>query len=678
MSTTDRLAATARTCLPERGDPTWYVLGLSLVLFIGFSVYMSLLYQSFWLTGADFGAYIHMFESTLSGNGWLEQGKYTVRGPEASYWGGHFTLTLLAFLPIYALFPSPYTLIIIKSFLLAASIPMLWVLARSYIESDRVAGLLTASYALNPFLWSAWLFDFQEQILLPVLIFAAYYAYSKRRYTAFLVLLTLVLFTNEFMVLLTAGFLAGLAVAAYRGGRLRDEAPVFGVAVAVLIAARVISSWAIAQHSQASGIPTDVIAGPIQPFVEGIRVGIGQLVAIVLAHPGLIIESVAVAILDKAMFLVLLLVPVLFVAAVDEVSLGPLIPFLGFAWLFAGRSVYYTFGAHYPLYLLPFIYIGAVRVFGRIDFAAATDRAARARDRTESRTSARRVLSVLLALVLVVNVGVGVAFAAQENAVPSTGEHTELLDEAIETIPKNTTLLTQNDIFPHVAARENATFTANRSLFYRYQQKHGMPTPEYILIDTQLETQHIGWARPIRLIYSGQFGSPYGLAYYDRGIWIFKRGYDGPLQGIRGPPTFEPRTYKLSELIPNDAILINGNLVGYGGDSGAYYWYGPGTMLPPGNYTVTFQANVTSTGSQPVATLEVAAGVMPSAIASKTVTETNGVENVTVEFSLNQTRTNVEFRAAQAGGKGRIALENITVESVGGPAVRFGSRNESA
>lgn len=673
MSTVDRLEAMVYDFLPERGDPTWYILGLSLALFIGFSIYMSLLYQSFWLTGADFGAYIHMFETTLSGNGWLEQGKYTPRGPEASYWGGHFTLTLLAFLPIYALFPSPYTLIVIKSFLLAASIPMLWVLARSHIESDRIAGLLTASYALNPFLWSAWLFDFQEQILLPILVFAAYYAYAKRRYIAFLVLLTLALLTNEFMVILTAGFLVGLAVAAYRGGRLRSEAPVFGVAVAVLVAVKLVSSWIISQFSPASGIPTDVIAGPIQPFVEGIRVGIGQLIAIVLAHPGLLIESVAVAIVDKAMFLVLLLVPVLFVAAVDEVSLGSLIPYLGFAWVFAGRSVYYTFGAHYPLYLLPFIYIGAVRVFGRIDFAAATDRAARARDRTERRTSARRVLSVLLALVLVVNVGVGVAFAAEQNAVPQTGKHTELLEEAIETVPKNTTLLTQNDIFPHVAARENATFTANRSLFYRYQKKHGMPTPEYILIDTQLETQHISWARPIRIIYSGQFGSPYGLAHYDRGIWIFKRGYNGTVQGIRGPPTFEPRVYKLAELIPNDAILINGNLVGYGGDNGAYFWYGPGAMLPPGNYTVTFRVNVTSTGTQPVVAFEVAAGVTPRAIASKTVTETNGFENVTVEFSLNQTRTNVEFRASQAGGEGRIALENITVESTGGPAIRLGN-----
>ena len=660
MSTADRLTATVETYLPERGDPTWYVLALSLALFLGFSIYMSLLYQGFWLTGADFGSYIHMFETTLAGDGWLEQGKYTVRGPESSYWGGHFTLTLLAFLPVYAVFPSPYTLLVIKSFLLAASVPMLWVLARSHIQSDRVAGLLTASYALNPFLWSAWLFDFQEQILLPVLLFGAYYAYAKRRYVAFLVLLTLVLFTNEFTVILVAGFLGGLAIAAYRGGRLRREAPVLGVAVGILVVARVVASWAIAQHSETSGLPVDVISPPIQAFVEGSRVSIGQLVSIVLANPELIVESLSVDIFDKVVFLVLLLLPVLFVVAADEVTWGALVPFFGFAWVFAGRSVYYTIDAHYPLYLLPFVYIGAVRVLSRVDTETIVE--------TETaRASARAVLSGLLALVLVVNLAVGVAMAAEENAVPTTGEHTETLREGIDTIPENASLLTQNDIYPHVADREDATFSANRTLFYRYQRANERPTPEYILIDTQLETQGVEWAQPIRTIYEGQLGDEYGLAHYSDEVWVFQRGYNGSPQGIGGEYRVEPRTYELEDLIPNDALVVDGQLVGSGGSAGTYYWYGPGAMLPPGEYVATFRVNATSTGSQPVATLEAAAGATPQPIASENVTNTNGVENVTVEFSLDRMHSNVEFRASQAGGAGQLGLENVTVESVSGP-----------
>jgi uncharacterized membrane protein len=657
MSTTERIAATAEEYLPERSSPTWYVLALSLALFVGFSIYLSLLYRSFWLTGADFGSYIHMFETTLSGQGFLEQGKYTVRGPDSSYWGGHFTATLLAFLPIYALVPSPYTLLVIKSFLLAASVPMLWVLARSHIESDRVAGLLTASYALNPFLWSAWLFDFQEQVLLPLLIFAAYYTYSERRYIAFLAFLTLVLFTNEFTTILVGGFLIGLVVVSYRGGRLRREAPYIGVAIGILVAARAIAGWAIGQYSDTSGLPTDIIAAPLQPFVEGSRVGIGRLIAIVLGNPELIIDSVSVAVFDKVVYLVLLLLPVLFLAVADELTLGSLIPFMGFAWVFAGRDVYYTFGAHYPLYLLPFVYIGAVRVLSHVDTSKIVG--------TENaRASARTVLSGLFALILVVNLAVGVAIGAQKNAVPGTNEHTETLKEGIDTIPENASLLTQNDIYPHVAERPNATFSANRTLFYRYQRDNGKPTPEYILIDTQLETQGIEWAQPVRTTYANQFGTEYGLARYDDQVWVFKRGYNGSPEGIRGNYTVEPRTYELDDFIPNDAIRIDGQLVGSGGSEGTYYWYGPGAMLPPGNYTATFRVNATSTGQRPVATLEVAAGTTPRPVASENVTNTNGLENVTVAFSLDRMHSNVEFRASRAGGTGRLAFENVTVQSV--------------
>src|SRR5699024_435467 len=236
------------------------------------------------------------------------------------------------------------------------------------------------------------------------------------------------------------------AIAAYRGDRLRREAPVLGVGVGILVVARLVASWAISQHNTASGLPTDVISAPLQPFVEGSRVGIGRLVSIVLAHPDLIIDSIAVGVLDKAIYLVLFFVPVLFIAVADELTVCSLIPYLGFAWVFAGRDVYYAFGAHYPFYLLPFVYIGAVRVLARVDTSRMLE--------TENvRAAARTVLSGLFAVVVVANLVVGVGMAAQEDTVPQTGEHTQTLNAAIDSIPEDASVLTQNDIFPHMASR---------------------------------------------------------------------------------------------------------------------------------------------------------------------------------------------------------------------------------
>ena len=658
MSTADRVRTAVDRRVPGRGDPAWYVLGFALLLFVGFSVYMSLLYRSYWLTGADFGTYVHMFAQTVGGNGFLEQGKYTARGPESSYWGGHFTATLLGFLPLYALVESPYTLIVSKAFVLAASVPMCWKLARDQLDSTWIAGLVTASYALNPFLWNAWLFDFQEQILLPILLFAGYYAYTKRRYVTFVVFLTLVLFTNEFTAILVGGFLVALAVIAYRGNRLRQEAPMLGVSAVILVVSRIIAGWAIGVYTDSSGLPTDVVSPAFQAYITGSRVTIGNLVGILFANPSLFVDAVAIDLFDKVVFLVLLLLPVLFLAVADEVTVLSLVPFLGFAWVFAGRDVYYTFGAHYPFYLLPFVYIGAIRVLSRVDLSR----------RPEFDTDAwwnttRGMLSGLFAVILVVNLAVGVAMGAEKDAIPRGGDDVETINEAIEVVPENASLITQNDIFPHVATRDNVTFTANRTLYYRYQRENPPPQPEYILLDTDLETQGIEWSQPLRTIFEGQLGDEYGLYAYDDDVWVFRQGYTGTTRGIGGDYGFDPKTYELSDIVRNEAIIIDGQLVGTGGQDGTYYWYGPGAMLPPGDYTATFQVNATSTGDQPVATLEAATGATPRPIATENVTSTDGLTNVTVDFSLDSVEPNVELRAKRAGGTGRLAFENVTVSA---------------
>lgn len=321
----------------------WYIIALSVVLFVSFSLYTILLYKSFWITGADFGTYVHMFSTTLSGEGFLQQGKYVAGHPGGSYWGGHFTLTLLGFLPLFALAPSPLTLLMAKSFVLAASIPMAWLAIRNHIKDRRLAGLVTASYTFNPFLWSAWIYDFQEHVLLPILVFAAYHSYYNKRYRRFVLFFALVLFTNELMVLIGGGFLLGLAVAAYRTGRLKSERWVFAVTVGLTIAAQIISGAVISRFSRVSGIREAAIAAPIRPLVEGGRATTGELVSILFSRPSLVIDLLATDITVKLIYLGLILAPVLFLAVFDESTLGALTPFLGFAWLFTDTRAFYTF-----------------------------------------------------------------------------------------------------------------------------------------------------------------------------------------------------------------------------------------------------------------------------------------------------------------------------------------------
>lgn len=649
---------------------TKYVLALSAALFVFFSLYLSLRYWSYYLTGSDFGSYVHMFATTLAGDGWLEQGKYIASHPSGSYWGGHFSLTLLLFLPVFALFPSPLTLIVLKSFVLAASVVILWVLARDRLESDRLALLVTLSYALNPFLWSAWLFDFQEQILLPPFLFGAYYAYANAGHSRiwrvlFLPLLALVLLTNEFVVILVSGFLLGAAVAASRNGQLKKRLPLLVGGAVLTVAVHVFAGWVIAHFSVTSGIPPSSIADPIQPLVGQGRSSIVELVTVLFSHPTVIFETLATDAFTKGVFFIMLFVPVLFLALCDETTLGALAPYFVFAWLFTGRSAYYTFDAHYPLYLLPFVYIGTVRVLARMEdeYSLVTpESSSLLRSSVGSLAPAGRLLARLFVVVLVVSAASSLAVVAdKKDPIPIPDEHDELREEAFELIPQNASLITQNDLYPHVAMRPDAMYIPNRGTFEQYRERYGLPRPEYIVYDTTSP-----WSVIITDIYGDLLGTEYGIYAYQDGIWIWKRGYEGPPTGITAP---SPRIqYDLDKFGVVAGERKGGLIVATNVSAGQTIWYGPYTTLPAGTYTVTFVLNATHTNPDangPVVTVDVVVGEDHRRLARKAVPPTDGTERVRLEFTLNRAQQYIEFRGFSATPTGTVKLKAVSVNRTG-------------
>lgn len=683
QSSPGRLSTAVRTRLPTTERATWAVLALSAAMFVAFTAYTTLLYEAFWLTGADFGSYVHMFASTLDGQGFLDQGKYRLSHPSGSYWGAHFSATLLVFLPVFALAPSPITLLVLKSLLLAGSVPALWLVARTHIESDRIAGLLVASYALNPFLWSAWIFDFQEQALLPVLVFGAFYAYATDRYRLFVGLFALVLLTNEFMVLIMGGALLGLFVAAYRAGRVQaglgggddasiglagtyratrsrgrvpGELRVFAVAGLLLVAVKLLAGLVIARFSQFTGIPASSIALPIRELFVGHRVGMGELLLTVLGNPAVIVDAATIDPAQKVLYFVAFLAPVLFLALYDEIAVGALLPFLGFAWFLSGRPIYYQFGAHYPLYLLPFVYIGAARVIGRYSVPSSLPGGGRF----------RRLLTRLFVLILVLNVVGGVSLGVERQAVPATDDHTQTLSAAIESIPEDASLVTQNNIYPHVATRPHATYVTRPGMFDRYQDAYGTVSPEYVLYDRQLNSRSVDWSHAVRVAFGDRLSEEYGLYRYEDGIYVYKRGYDGLPHGITAEYAVD-RRYEAGDLRVADGRLEDGRIraTRSPATTARNIWFGPYATLPPGTYTATVRVNVSranaSAESEPVVLLNVATEHNARVIARESVASTDGYEDVTLSFTLDRPTSGVEFRGAWADAAGTVSLESVSV-----------------
>lgn len=627
--------------------PTAYVLVFAALLFVFFATFTILLYRGYWMTGGDFGSYVHAFETTRQRIAFMDTGRYRAGNPTNSYWGEHFSLTLFIIYPFYWLFPTQETLLIIKSFILALSVPLLWLVARSHV-STRLAGVIVLLYGFNPFFHAAWLFDFQEQIFLPVLFFAAYYFYLNKRYRLFIALVAAALLTNEFVVFIAAGGMAGLAIAAYRDSKrsLRDEWYVFASVFLMAGGVHLIAGSVIAQYNFFTGIPVDLVAEPFRPYVETRRAGIGELLLLLVQRPMLLWESIMTDGHVKIAFFALFLMPVAFLSFFDEMAIGAFAPYLGFAWVFAGNEIYYIFGAHYPLYLLPFLYIGAVRVLGNLSWTS----------------ESRKLLIRILVVVLVISALGTVAGGTDRQATPGEPEHADILKTSVEHVPEDKTLITQNDVYPHFADRPNTRFIASAEMFREYEQIHGTVRPSYILLDTKLESRPEHWDTELRDAFGDDLTEEYGLSRYENGVWLFERGYDGDTKGITDEYEQPSYTYTATDLSPEEGLLYDGMIESEVGVEDSTVWFGPYEMLPPGTYNVTFHVAVESASETPVTTLEVVSGPDQEQLAEKSVVETDGWEEVTTTITIDRITSDIEFRGTRDVADGSIAIRQVDVE----------------
>jgi uncharacterized membrane protein/putative flippase GtrA len=647
----ERLAAADRATL--------LVFALAGALFVGFTVYTSLLYRGYYLTGADYGSYLHMFWTTVNGHGFLQQGKFRVSHPSMIYWGGHFSLTLLVFLPFFAVWQSPYALLVMKSFLLAASVPLLWFVARQHIESRRLAGLVVVSYAFNPFLWSAWAFDFQEQSLLPVLVLGGYLLYARGRRVGFLVLLTLAMFTNEFVIPLAFGFLLGLAASEFTHGEFpsADRRTILA-GFGLVVVAHVVAGFVISYFSTVSGVPVGVLATPFQPLVEGHRISLGSLLPVALLNPDAVFQALRIGIRGKIIYLVFFSLPFLFVAYADEVTLGSLAPFVAFAWLASNRPAYVEFRAHYPLYLLPFVYIGAVRAIGRWGHLVP-----HVSDIRPPEIPWRPIAKVGVAILLV-NAGVFVVIGGG-NMKPTTPKatHHEVIDQGLAAVPQDASIVTQNDLYPHIARHPNSAFIVAPGPFAAYEREVGPVTPDYIVYDTEL---HRPWVDVIFESLGDRIETDYGLYKYEDGFWMFKRGFEGtptavtsdtPLTWVSDEHQFDAEAFVTGTTSPEGNYIVSRT-----GSAGDRLWYGPYALLAPGTYTATFDVFAAGTGDGPAATLDVAVGKNHQVVASRQIGSRPGWQEVTLRFTLDRPQDKVEFRGARAADTGIVALRGVAVE----------------
>lgn len=121
--------------------------------------------------------------------------------------GQHFTPALLLWLPLYALFPSPATLVVLQvSFITAAGL-VLYVLARHYLNPPLSALITCSFYGANAVIGPTFS-NFHDLSQMPLFVFGLLLAMEKRWWWLFWVLaiLTLAVREDAGVVLFGVGF----------------------------------------------------------------------------------------------------------------------------------------------------------------------------------------------------------------------------------------------------------------------------------------------------------------------------------------------------------------------------------------------------------------------------------------------------------------------------------------
>lgn len=146
------------------------------VLLFSFGVYLGVFRYQTYLDGFDFS----VFHQAIWKYAHLHYPDSTIRGLNNIH-GDHFHPIIILIAPFYALFQSPYTLIIIQSLFITLSILPIYLFAKTAFQQNKSLSLLfTFLYALSQGLQWMLFFDFHEVLFaVPLIAFAIYFIQQR-------------------------------------------------------------------------------------------------------------------------------------------------------------------------------------------------------------------------------------------------------------------------------------------------------------------------------------------------------------------------------------------------------------------------------------------------------------------------------------------------------------------
>ena len=425
-----------------------------------FSYFTILKYNSFSAYAWDLGIFDQSLWTTTHAGKFFYSTVEQYINPTGVFFGIHFSPILFLVLPFYLMQSSPLTLLVFQSFILSLGAVPLYFFAKRVLNVRTTALVFSLVYLLYPPLHGINWFDFHAQSFLPLFFFCTIYFLSNEnwlQYFGFVFLSLMVAENVPITVLLIAIYCFWLYrkqfVNAIRKRTITDKRIFIPILTATLaLFWRFLAVWIQQTYFPINPTYSQLYTAVDNWSVLGLKNDPITLPIYLILNIGKGIEAFSYDFYLKLLYVFLLFGPLLFL------SFRSLITGITLAWfvpaLFSNYSPYYLISAHYPAYIIAFIFIGALYGMKR---SVISPKFPSLSFHTKSLILVGFLFAVFasplspMTLVLSDNIT-----SFSDYHPPSITAHDRILQTIVDIVPRDASILTQNNIFPHFSNRVNA------------------------------------------------------------------------------------------------------------------------------------------------------------------------------------------------------------------------------
>lgn len=389
---------------------------------------------------------------------------------ESEWASHHFYMILWVFLPVYVFFPTPLTLLFLQTFFLAMGAVPIYLLGKEKLNS-RTAGLVfSVCYLLYPAIQNINLFEFHSIAIVTPLILWSFYFIEKNDFKKSIVFLVLAMLCKEIVALtvILLGFYTLIKNRNYKLGLTIIFLSTFWAFFTLLVLYPYMNDggsyfveWGSNRWAQLGNDPSEIFLNFMRNPFYTITDELSSKVEYVT---GLFLPLGFLSFLHPSTLLVVAHEFLLVMSSSQSVTM-------------------YSLHNHYSAITIPFIFISAI--YG-VSFVVRFLR---------SKFRLNYTLYMILSAILIT----GVISNMWYSAFPITGysdhldmamnfeisDHSRIVFEMIDEIPKNSTLVVQSWLCPP-ASHKKKVFQL-RNYVHRvseiYDQYYIENIPDYVLVD---------------------------------------------------------------------------------------------------------------------------------------------------------------------------------------------------